>query len=423
MSPVLLLTVMVSSGCHSITGAYRSIPASRIDPHLFGSIKEAQVPILLSALGQDRPSAYRVGPGDTLAIFVYGVLPPSVDDTPVLSQYQTLNQRYYPPGGSIVNPSTGLPMTVETDGALEMPLIGRMPVAGLTIQEISDKIKDLYRSSSVIAAGRERVSVSLITQRIQRVVVLRQDTPNPSVALTPPGIVDQIHRGSGEVIDLPAYENDVLHALAATGGLPGTDGVREVWVMRNNVMNGNSNIAPKEIDKLVERYERGDVSGPSIVRIPLYAYPGEPLPFGPNDVILHAGDVVYVPRRYDYFYTGGLIGGSKIPLPRDEDLDIIEAISMAVGSVGGPLGQNGDSLRSGNPGWMIKPSRAVVLRKMPNGSQISIRVDLARAMEDPKERILIQPDDLVMLHFKPSEATTNAVLNFLSFGFTAPVLF
>src|SRR6218665_3056492 len=119
MCSLLLCGVLAGSGCHSITGACHAVPASRIDPHLFGCIKEAQVPVLLAALGQEKPQAYRIGPDDTLAIFVYGVLPRSVDETPVLSQYQTLNQRYYPPSGSIVHPSTGLPMTVGADGTLE----------------------------------------------------------------------------------------------------------------------------------------------------------------------------------------------------------------------------------------------------------------------------------------------------------------
>lgn len=419
---LLLCSVLTSSGCHSITGADTSVPASRIDPHLFGCVKEAQVPVLLSALGQEKPQAYRVGPGDTLAIFVYGVLPPSVDETPVLSQYQTLNQRYYPPSGSIVNPSTGLPMTIAADGTLEMPLVGRLPVTGMTVQEVSDKIKEVYKDLAVIAAGRERVQVSMITQRVHRVVIMRQDTPNPTVALTPPGVVDQIHRGSGEVIDLPAFENDVLHALAATGGLPGTDGVREVWVMRNCALAGTAGIDPTEMESMVDRFEHGKECGPSVIRIPLYAYPGEPLPFGPKDVILNAGDVVYIPRRYEYFYTGGLLGGAKVPMPRDEDLDIIEAIALAVGSVGGPLGSSGDALRNSRPGYFIKPTRAVVLRKLPDGSQLTIRVDLAKAMTDSKERLMIQPDDLVMLHYKPGQGAANVFFNFISFGFQVPII-
>ena len=35
-------------------------------------------------------------------------------------------------------------------------------------------------------------------------------------------------RGSGQIVRLPVYRNDVLHALAETGGLPGVDGANAV---------------------------------------------------------------------------------------------------------------------------------------------------------------------------------------------------
>jgi protein involved in polysaccharide export with SLBB domain len=416
LAALLIATAISTSGCHCVTSASHAVPASRLDPHIFGEIREAQVPILFSALGQERPQPYRVGPGDTLAIFVYGVLPPSTDETPVLSQYQTLNQRYYPPHGSIVHPSTGLPMTVGADGALELPLIGRLPVAGLSLQEVSEKIREAYTKIEVIQLGRERITVSMITQRTHRIVVMRQDTPNPNVALTPPGVVDQIHRGEGEVIDLPAYENDVLHALAATGGLPGTDAYREVWVLRNSALNGTAGLNPDQLDKIIERQQPGVACNPMAIRIPLFMYPGEPLPFRPEDVVLNAGDVVYIPRRREYFYTGGLLNGAKIPLPVDEDLDVVEAVALSTGSVAGPLGQSGTVLAGGTPGWVVKPSRVLILRKMPDGTQLPIRVDLARAISDKKERILIRPDDVVMLNFKPGEGVLNTVLTMFNYS-------
>ncbi len=417
---LLACSALATSGCgyHSIKNAAKAIPASRLDRSLLGERKNGKVPILLSALGQQQPDSYRVGPGDTLAIFVYGVLPPSVDETPVLSQYQTLNQRYYPPGGSIVHPSTGLPMTIGGNGALELPLVGQIPVAGMTIQEVSDRIRKAYLDESVIAPGRERVTVNLITQRVHRIVVMRQDSPAPQATLTNPQTVTMIHRGSGEVIDLPSFENDVLHALTATGGLPGTDAVREVWVIRNCAINGGGGVSEAQIQGMVKPYESGGECGPSVIRIPLFVYPGEPLPFQPQDVVLAAGDVVYIPRRLEYFYTGGLLKGAKIPLPADEDLDVIQAIALATNSAGGPLGASGQALQGSTPGYIVTPSRAIVVRKLPDGKQLAIRVDLDRAVDDEKERILIQPDDLVMLYHKPTEGTINSVLNFFSFGFT-----
>jgi hypothetical protein len=88
-------------------------------------------------------------------------------------------------------------------------------------------------------------------------------------------------------------------------------------------------------------------------------------------------------------------------MPRDEDIDVIEAIALANGSVGGPLGQSGLALAGGQPGHMVKPTRVIILRETPDGRQVPIRVDLARAMTDQKERILIQANDVVMLQFKP----------------------
>ncbi|HQZ68805.1 MAG TPA: hypothetical protein PLY87_27145, partial [Planctomycetaceae bacterium] len=153
------------------------------------------------------------------------------------------------------------------------------------------------------------------------------------------------------------------------------------------------------------------------VRIPLTGCPGEGLPFRQADVTLDDGDVVYVPRREEYFYIGGLVKGAKIPMPRDEDIDVIEAISLATGSVGGPLGQSGQALAQGTPGYLIKPTRVIILREMPDGRQLPIRVDLARAMTDQKERILIQPNDVVMLQFKPGQLILNGIINTFTWNF------
>jgi hypothetical protein len=48
-------------------------------------------------------------------------------------------------------------------------------------------------------------------------------------------------------------------------------------------------------------------------------------------------------------------------------------------------------------------------------------VDLSRAAEDEKERILIQPDDMVMLYHKPAASAVNSVLNFFNYGFTTVI--
>jgi hypothetical protein len=256
-----------------------------------------------------------------------------------------------------------------------------------------------------------------VTARVHRIVVLREDTPFTDVELVQPGAIDSVHRGSADVIDLPAYENDVLHALATTGGLPGTDAAREIWVFKRSGLGDPHAICAQELQVRTANYQSGDSSQQQVIRLPITGCPGEGLPFRPEDVVLEDGDVVFVPRRDEYFYIGGLVGGAKIPMPRDEDIDVIEAIALANGSVGGPLGQSGQALANGSPGHMVRPTRVIILREMPDGRQLPIRVDLARAMVDQKERILIQPNDVVMLQFKPGQAVFNGVINFVNFNF------
>lgn len=417
LSGLSALSLTASVGCHAISDVHESIPATRMPRHLCAEPREGRSVFPFTALGQQKPAAHIIGPGDQLSVYVFGVVPPGVDETPVLQRTQPINQRYYPPHGSVVGATTGLPVEVDQNGKIELPLIDQVQVGGLTIPEATEAVKQAYRTKEITKEDTERVQVSLVTSRVHRVVVLRDDTPSPVVQLVEPGQVDHIHRGSADVVDLPAYENDVLHALAITGGLPGTDAAREIWVFKRAGLQNPHAICPEELQVRTASYHEGDTCENQVVRIPLTGCPGEELPFRPCDIVLEDGDVVYLPRREEYFYVGGLVAGAKIPMPRDEDIDVIEAVALANGSVGGPLGQSGQALAQGTPGHMIKPTRVIILREMPDGRQLPIRVDLARAMVDQKERILIQPNDVVMLQFKPQQALANGLINVLNFSF------
>lgn len=408
--------LLSSVGCMSVSSTHHAVPASRLDPALISCPKEGLAPLPFAALGQPKPAEHVIGAGDTLAIYVFGVFPADEDDTPVQNRSQAVNQRYYPPYGAEVGPSTGLPVRVTSNGTVDLPLIEPVTLEGLSIPEAVEKIRSLYVSKGVIQKGRERITVGLITPRVKRVIVLREDTPSDAVAINSPAFIKEIHRGSGEVIDLPVYENDVLHALASTGGLPGTDAKRELWVIRNTGSMDHRYINAEQLNLMVQSGGSGEVN-PHVIRIPLVGCPDQPVPFRPQDVVMEDGDVLFVPRRNEYFVTGGLLPGARIPLPRDEDIDVLEAIAMATGSVGGPLGQSGTVLSSGQVGNLKEPTRVLILRKLPDGRQLAIRVDLDRAMQDEKERILIQNEDVVMLHFKPGSSFVYGLFNWVNVTF------
>ncbi|MDP1799640.1 MAG: hypothetical protein Q8K78_19255, partial [Planctomycetaceae bacterium] len=150
--------------------------------------------------------------------------------------------------------------------------------------------------------------------------------------------------------------------------------------------------------------------GRNIVRIPIRLGPNENADITPQDVILEDGDILFIESRdTEVFYTGGLLGGGQYSLPRDYDLDVLGAIAVASGQRGGGGGgSQGTSSVGGqsalNGDVSISGSRVIVLRPLPDGTQIPIHVDLYQALKDPSERTVIQPGDYILLQYTPLEA-------------------
>ncbi len=151
-----------------------------------------------------------------------------------------------------------------------------------------------------------------------------------------------------------------------------------------------------------------------VITIPLRIGPYDDLPdVRPEDIILQDGDVVFVESRdAEVFYTGGLLRGGQYPLPRDYDLDVLGAIAMAGGSISAAAGGTATGLNS-SVGSIIPPSRITIVRQY-QGQQIAIRTSTQDALTDVRERILIQPNDLVMLEYTPGEMLMNLLISNLN---------
>ncbi|MBS0201387.1 MAG: polysaccharide biosynthesis/export family protein [Planctomycetes bacterium] len=151
--------------------------------------------------------------------------------------------------------------------------------------------------------------------------------------------------------------------------------------------------------------DMGTLDGRHVIRIPVRLGPGETADVRPEDVLLYDGDIVFIESRdTEVFYTAGLLGGGQFTLPRDYDLDILKALSIAQsrGNMGGNRSIGGVSAL--NNDVTISPSTAIVLRKLPDGAEVPIKVDLYRARTDLSERIVIQPGDYILLQYTPLEA-------------------
>jgi protein involved in polysaccharide export with SLBB domain len=401
-----LVVCGLTGGCAALTNPVADgISVRHLPPELLGPTKEEEKTIPLTALGQPQPPAYRLGPGDVLGVAVDGFLgerdQPASLPLHVAPQVQVRDQHRLPP-------AVGYPVPVAEDGTIDLPSAGPLRVQGMSLPEAREAVRSLYVTKRLLKQETARVSVTLLHPRQYRVVVVRQEATSFTSSLEGPLVSSK--RGTGNIVDLPAYENDVLHALAQTGGLPGLDAYNAVLIQRNSYPGGQDCAA-------LGAWFHGQPSpeGPGatlcpsgpVVRIALRQPLGTPLPFRPEDVVLQSGDVVFLEARdEDLFYTGGLLPPGAFVLPRDHDLDVIEAVSRVHGSL-----MNGAFSVSNLSGTLIQPgignpspSLLVVVRRTPSGGQVPIVVDLREALRHPEERLRVRAGDVLILQERPSEA-------------------
>lgn len=66
---------------------------------------------------------------------------------------------------------------------------------------------------------------------------------------------------------------------------------------------------------------------------------------------------------------------------------------------------------------MMTASNLLVLRKLPCGGQIVIRVDMNKALIDPSQRILVMPGDTLILKYTICEEVVNTALGLFSINY------
>lgn len=513
------LALLAASGCSAFR-PLSGVPSNYYPRELQGEMRSAKQTIDLSLLRQSPPDSYRVDTGDTLGIVIEGVLGRPEDVPPV----------YYPQNNDVA-PSIGYPIPVREDGTISLPYAQPLYVRGLSVRQVEELIRKTYTiDKQVLRPGEDRILVALQRPRTYNVLVIRQEAQ--SQELTPqsgqagsllPGLSK---RGTGKRVALQAYRNDVLNALAETGGLPGLDAENTIYVIRRRSAQGAAempypgqpagnegwvtpsggpteawprsaqggirpvgyespqgspgyqtqhadgwqdlvtseeemgpggvrqaqatqpppqfggfaptNSGPQPIPQqaplpqgmmpqagypmpaapypgtalpagLPAEYAAMCGRGAEVIRIPIRLSPGEAPEFSETDVILQDGDVIFIEsRETEVFYTGGLLGGGQYMLPRDYDIDVIEAIAISTGRSQGGTGA-GFGNRIGGPASLNKDisvgaSDCVILRKAGDGHLIPIKVNLNKADRDPKYRVRILPGDYIVLQYKPHEA-------------------
>lgn len=419
-----LLCLLAITGCASITNPLANgVPARLVPDDLLAEPKINLQPIPLTWLRTKPPERYVLDTGDVLGVYIEGVLGES-DQLPPINF----------PDVSNLPPSVGFPIPIREDGTVPLPLIKPVDVKGLSISEAQDKILSAYTvEKEIIKAEEARVLVTLVRPRTIKIRVVREDSASgPSTGGYSGGFgnyapIFQRGAGRGTIVELPETEADLLSVLADTGGLPGPDAANEVIIQRGyrdtDEKLGSANEFAARLDACGETgWGAGsNEAWPDFARIPLRWYPNESPPFKPEDVKLRDGDVVYIPALdVQVYYTGGLLPPREVPLPRDYDLGVVEALLR----VGGPLVSGGFNANNFGGGLgqfagigQSSPSLLSVVRRAPDGRLVNIRVNLNRAVQDPRENILIHPGDVLILQQTPQEAIFRYLGDIVNFTF------
>lgn len=425
---MLTIAAISSTGCTSILSPIRGIPVRMVPPQFLWRPRSEMIPLELYNLTRKQPKEYELDAGDLLAFYIEGVTgePDAVVPT------------HFPEEGSDLAAVTGYPFPIRDDGTISLPLIPAIDARGMTLTKLEERVREEYTvKRKILQPGRDRITIGLIKERTTRVIVVRADQSIDAGAgantqsLAARRLVQGVDEsGKGYVIDLKAYKNDLMNALAESGGLPGLRAKNEVKILRR------SKADPEKREMFIrEFYAQHSMDpclcppplpeDPSTTVVPLRFYPEEMPDIREEDIILTEGDIVYIEgREAELFYTGGMLPGGQFPLPRDYDLDVIGAMGIAGfgpgslsasgsgGGGGGGMGGFGVGNLGGAP-----PSNLFVIRKTPCKQQITMKVDLVRALQDPRENILVAPGDTLILRYKPREELLNfGIAAFFTYG-------
>lgn len=260
---------------------------------------------------------------------------------------------------------------IQPDGTLHLPLIPPLSVARMSISQAQAAITKAYANQIFV---QPRVRVAVVAVATVNVLVLGE--------VNEPGIKN-----------LPRYQTDVGHAVAAAGGF--TDlagGAIEVHRHIQRSMVEHRSYAAT----MLTRYEDHPERPKSVMRIPLRGLPAGALVS--QDVALGAGDVVVVPsRKNEVFWVVGELNdnnfvrftlgnrdrelGTGLVLPPDREIDVVTAVVMA-GYI--------DPINS--------PTTVTLQRTEPDGSRLLILVDLVEARYDPRASVLVRAGDIIYLN-------------------------
>jgi polysaccharide biosynthesis/export protein len=285
--------------------------------------------------------------------------------------------------------ATSTPARVGEDGTISVPLVGKVAVAGLELEQAEktiaaeSKARGIFRDPSL--------TVTMKQKHTSRVTVVG--------AVNQPGTYD-LARGS----------NSLLGGLLAAGGLSKEAGP-EVEI-RHTALPGNlaggAQIPSRMADgqrgegQLVnyESYQPAPISS-AAVRVDLISASKE------RRIIpdLQDGDVVNVVKRAPKpIYVLGLVHKpGEFPLPINQDMRLLDALALA-GGISNPAAE-----------------KVLLIRQSP-GQPSPIRIELSiNSAKSGTDNMQLAAGDTVMVEQTPATVVVDTIQTFFRFGFSGSI--
>jgi polysaccharide biosynthesis/export protein len=255
----------------------------------------------------------------------------------------------------------GHPVRVADNGVAEIPLVGPVQLAGLSMTDAEQVIfresvqRGIYRTPSV--------AVSLKKRRAHTVTVMGE--------VVEPGLKE-----------LPAGNSDLLTALAAGGGLTKEAGT--VLEIRYPAMYADQQWLPPrflQVDLAQATAQGGDFRLPD-------------------------GTTVMVPKRpREMVHVLGLVhkpGGFELPI--DQELRLLDALALAGGRT------------------LELADEVTIIRQLPTEREpVIIEASVREAKRQGQANIRLAAGDVVSVEETPLTFALDTVRNFIRFGFTSAI--
>jgi polysaccharide export outer membrane protein len=253
------------------------------------------------------------------------------------------------------------PVQVDLSGFVTLPLIGRLQVSGLTIEQVEADITGRLKRYVL----HPHVAVSITEFRSQPVSVIG--------AVRNPGV----HQVQGH--------KTLVEMLSLAGGVDNTV-AGSVLTLTRRLEWGRIPL-PGAANDPTDQFSIAQVSLKSIVEA---KHPEQ-------NILIKPYDVIAVPRAEIVYVIGEVLKSGGFPLTDGKDVTALQALSMA-----------------GGPGTMARPQNARILRRIEGASErTEIAIDLRKILDGKTADVRMQAEDIL---FVPNNVPKRAALRALEAG-------